>query len=104
MKPDRFTICGVALIMGAGLAATSMVASAQQAGRSATPDSAYMSAGDVERRAVAEGVAVITEIELEDRLAEVEGRDAQQRKVELVIDRRTGEVLQRKVKQARFGN
>lgn len=104
MKPDRFITYGIALTMGAGLAAASVVASAQQTGRSAAPNGSYLSAGDVERRAVAEGVAVITEIELEDRLAEVEGRDAQQRKVELVIDRRTGEVLQRKVKQARFGN
>ncbi len=104
MKSDRFTTCGVALLLGAALATASVAAFAQQTARSSASNSGYMGAGDVERRAIAEGVAVITEIELEDRLAEVEGRDAQQRKIELVIDRRTGEVMQRKVKQARSGN
>ena len=104
MKTDRLKTSGLALLMGAGLVISSMAVFAQQTGRTSTANNAYMGAGDVERRAISEGVSVITEIELEDRLAEVEGRDAQQRKVELVIDRRTGEVLQRKVKQARFGN
>ncbi|TWT21446.1 PepSY domain-containing protein [Luteimonas marina] len=104
MRTERVKTSGITLLMGAGLVISSMAVFAQQTGRTPATNNAYMSAGDVERRAIAEGVSVITEIELEDRLAEVEGRDAQQRKVELVIDRRTGEVLQRKVKQARFGN
>ena len=67
-----------------------------QAARAST--AGLLNLAEIERRAAAEGIVAVTEIELENRLAEVEGRDAQQRKVELVIDRKTGEVLQRKTK------
>jgi hypothetical protein len=67
-----------------------------QAARASAPG--LLNMAEVEQRAASEGI-VVTEIEMENRLAEVEGRDAQQRKVELVIDRKTGEVLQRKTRQ-----
>ena len=43
----------------------------------------------------AQGIRV-TELEVRDRLVEVEGRDASNREVELVVDRRTGEILSRR--------
>lgn len=81
-----------------GLAALPGQASAQTA-RAST--AGLLNMAEIERRATSEGI-VVTEIELENRLAEVEGRDAQQRKVKLVIDRKTGEVLQRKTKERKL--
>ena len=54
-----------------------------------------LSLGEIESRLTAQGIT-IREIELRDRVAEVEGRDTQGRKVELLIDRRTGEILSSK--------
>ncbi len=82
----------------AGLVSIPGTASAQTA-RAST--AGLLNMAEIERRATAEGI-VVTEIEIENRLAEVEGRDAQQRKVELVIDRKTGEILQRKTKQRKL--
>jgi hypothetical protein len=66
--------------------------------RASTPASdKYLSLGEIERKATATGIRV-TEIEVKDRIAEVEGRDSKNRKVELEVDRRNGEILSRKVK------
>lgn len=54
-----------------------------------------LSLGDLESRMTAQGIT-IREIELRDRVAEIEGRDAQGRKVELLVDRRSGEILSQK--------
>jgi hypothetical protein len=51
--------------------------------------------GEIESRMTAQGIT-IREIELHERVVEVEGRDAQGRKVELLIDRRSGEILSQK--------
>jgi hypothetical protein len=51
-----------------------------------------LSVGEIESRLSAQGIKV-KEIEVRDLLAEVEGYDAQGREVELVIDRRSGEIL-----------
>ena len=51
-----------------------------------------LSLGDLESRMTAQGIT-IREIELRDRVAEIEGRDAQGRKIELLVDRRSGEIL-----------
>jgi hypothetical protein len=56
----------------------------------------YLGLSEIERRVSATGVRV-TEIEVKDRIVEVEGRDASNREVELVVDRRSGEILSRKV-------
>jgi hypothetical protein len=56
-----------------------------------------LSIADIESRMVAQGIT-ITEIELRDLLAEVEGYGADGRKIELIIDRRSGETLSEKVK------
>jgi hypothetical protein len=60
----------------------------------AAPD--LLSLGDIETRLTAQGIK-IHEIELKDLIVEVEGRDANGRKVELLIDRRTGETLSQKL-------
>lgn len=57
--------------------------------------STLLGLGEIESRMSAQGIT-IEEIELRDRVAEVEGRDATGRKVELLLDRRTGEILSRK--------
>ena len=55
-----------------------------------------LSLGDIETRLTAQGIK-IREIELKDLVVEVEGHDANGRKVELLIDRRTGETLSQKL-------
>jgi hypothetical protein len=73
------------------LALMSLSAGAQQA---SSP--ALLSLGDIESRLTAQGIT-IHEIELRDSVVEVEGRDAQGKKVELLVDRRNGEILSRKL-------
>jgi hypothetical protein len=51
---------------------------------------------DIESKLTAQGIK-IREVDLKDSVAEVEGRDAQGRKVELLIDRRSGEILSQKL-------
>ncbi len=60
------------------------------------PASRVLSLADLESRMVADSIT-IREIELRDLVAEVEGRDASGRKVELLVDRRSGEILSRKL-------
>lgn len=60
-----------------------------------TPSNA-LSLCDLESRLTAQGISM-REMELKDLVVEVEGRDAQGRKVELLIDRRSGEILSRKL-------
>jgi hypothetical protein len=54
-----------------------------------------LSVGEIESRLSAQGIKV-KEIEVHDLLAEVEGYDAQGREVEMVLDRRSGELLSHK--------
>ena len=56
----------------------------------------FLTLTEIERRVTATGVRV-TEIEVKDRIVEVEGRDASNREVDLVVDRRSGEILSRKL-------
>ena len=56
----------------------------------------FLSFGEIERRVTATGLRV-TEIKVKDRVAEVEGRDASNREFELLVDRRSGEILSRKL-------
>mgnify|MGYP000846925555 CR=1 FL=1 len=70
-------------------AATPFIANA------AAPAAKTMSLDAVEKRAAALGVRA-HEIEVKGAAVKVEGRDAQNREVELLIDRRTGEVLDRR--------
>jgi len=61
----------------------------------------WLGMAELEQRGISEGMTV-TEIETKQRLAEVEGYDTQGRKVKLVIDRQTGEILSRRVKDKRW--
>ena len=54
-----------------------------------------LSVGDIESRLSTQGLKV-KEVEFRDLIAEVEAYDAQGREVELVIDRRSGEMLTHK--------
>jgi hypothetical protein len=67
-----------------------------QAGAQTAPPTNVLSLGEIESRMTAEGIT-IREVEVRDAVVEVEGRDAQGRKVELLVDRRSGEILSRKL-------
>jgi hypothetical protein len=56
---------------------------------------ATLSLGEIESKLTAQGIT-IREVELRSLVAEIEGRDAQGRKVELLVDRRSGEILSQK--------
>lgn len=77
------------------LAFMSLPAGAQQASQPEA-SSTVLSLGEIESRLTAQGIT-IREIELRDAVVEVEGRDAQGREVELLVDRRSGEILSRKL-------
>lgn len=78
------------------LAFMSLSAGAQQASTPAATAAPVLSLGDIESRLTAQGIT-IHELELRDSVVEVEGRDAQGKKVELLVDRRNGEILSRKL-------
>lgn len=82
------------------LALAAVVHTPAQAAPAAAAAAPVLSLDEIERRATAQGVQV-KEIKLRDRLVEVEGRDADAQKVELLIDRRSGEVLSRETKPAK---
>jgi hypothetical protein len=54
-----------------------------------------LSLTEIEQLLKDQGVRV-TELEVKDRVVEAEGYDAENREVELLVDRRTGEILSRK--------
>jgi hypothetical protein len=58
------------------------------------PDN-VLSVSEIESRLSAQGIRV-KEIEVRDLIAEVEGYDAQGREIEIVVDRRNGEILAHK--------
>ncbi|WP_300538507.1 PepSY domain-containing protein [Sphingosinicella sp.] len=61
----------------------------------AAPAAKPMSFGAAEKHAAKQGVRA-DEIKIKRSTIKVEGRDDRNRKVELVLDRRTGEVLDRR--------
>ncbi|AMN45911.1 hypothetical protein ACG33_02050 [Steroidobacter denitrificans] len=61
----------------------------------AAVQSELLSLGEIEARLAAQGVK-IKEIEVRDKVLEIEGYDEQGRKIELVVDRRTAEILSRR--------
>jgi len=72
------------------------IAAAQTPSQTSTPAAnSVLGLGEIEARMSAQGIT-IKEIELRDLVAEVEGHDAAGRKIELLVDRRTGEILSRK--------
>jgi hypothetical protein len=91
-------------LMRAAVAVTSLVAfgavGAQAQVAPATPaaqaEQATLTLTDIEQLLKNHGVRV-TELEVKDRVVEAEGYDAQNRKVEVLVDRRSGEVLWKKL-------
>jgi multidrug efflux pump subunit AcrA (membrane-fusion protein) len=85
----------VGAIAIAGLAATAWAQTAPVWNAKVEVPASALSVGDIESRLSAQGIKV-KEVEIRDLIAEVEGYDAQGREVELVIDRRSGEMLTHK--------
>lgn len=85
---------GVSLL---GLAGFVQAQNAQStpAPRTAASSENLLGLGEIESRLSAQGIT-IKEIELRNKLAEIEGYDANGRKIELVLDRRNGETLSQK--------
>jgi hypothetical protein len=75
-----------------GLALLTSQAGAQETAKPA----GVLSLCDLESRLTAKGIE-IRELELRDNVVEVDGRDSQGRKVELLVDRRSGEILEQKL-------
>jgi hypothetical protein len=90
IKPTIFNASWIA-----ALACALSLLAIQVGAQTAAPATEVLSLGEIESRLTAQGIT-IHEIELRDRVVEVEGRDAQGRKVELLIDRRSGEILSNK--------
>ena len=92
IKPAFFTASWIAAL-GCTLSLFAIQVGAQTPPPAA--DAKMIGLGEIENRLTAQGIT-IREIELRDVVVEVEGRDAQGRKVELLIDRRSGEILSQK--------
>jgi hypothetical protein len=82
------------IVGGSGAAVWAQTAAVEESAKVTIPANA-LSVGEIESRLTAQGIKV-KEIEVRDLLAEVDGFDAQGREVELVIDRRSGELLSHK--------
>jgi hypothetical protein len=87
---------GVVAIGVALLALSAGPVGAQVSGATETGVRPLLSLTEIEKVANAHGVRV-TELEVKDKIVEVEGRDATDREVKLLVDRRSGEVLSRKL-------
>jgi hypothetical protein len=61
----------------------------------ASTDANLLGLTDIESRLTAQGIRV-REMEVHGKVLEVEGTDAQGRKLDLIVDRRNGEILSRK--------
>lgn len=88
LKSLRPALAATLLIVAGGIAGAQTTAPATPAN--------VLSIADIESRMVAQGIT-IEEIELRDMVAEVDGHDANGREVELLVDRRSGEILSRKL-------
>ena len=85
-------------VLCAGLLGVAGLAIAQAPAAPAPSTNAVLSIAEIESRVVAQGIT-IREIELRDLVVEIEGHDANGREVELLVDRRSGEILSRKVEK-----
>lgn len=89
---ERTTFAATLAALGCSLALLTSQAGAQETAKPA----GVLSLCDIESRLAAKGIQ-IRELELRDNTVEVDGRDAQGRKVELLMDRRSGEILEQKL-------
>jgi hypothetical protein len=81
--------------IGAQQPATTPPAAATQTSAPAAART-MLSLTEIEKIVNAQGIRV-SELEVKDNVVEVEGRDKTDREVELLVDRRSGEILTRKV-------
>ena len=88
--------------LAAALALAGMTAAAQtppatpeQPAAPAAATTTMLSLTEIESRLTAQGIRM-KEMEVHDKVLEVEGFDAQGRKIDLIVDRRNGEILSRK--------
>lgn len=89
----RAAVFAVAVTVAGGMNAA--LAQTSPPKPAATTTANLLSLGEIESRLAAEGIK-IKEIEVRDLLLEIEGYDAQGRRIEIVVDRRTGETLSHK--------
>lgn len=96
-----WSLRAVLLATAVTLASAGGAAWAQNSVEKSTPEKLVnvptnvLSIGDIESRLSAQGIKV-KEIEVRDLLAEVEGYDAKGREIEVMVDRRSGEILSHK--------
>jgi hypothetical protein len=84
-----------AVIVVAALGASASLVLAQTPAAPAAAPANQLTLAEIESRVASEGLTV-KEIDVRDRLVEVEAYDANGREVDLVIDRRTGEIVSRR--------
>ena len=96
----KIAIAGTALL-ALGVAAYAQVAPTTPTPEATTPaatapasNEAMMSLTDIEQLLKGQGLRV-TELEVKDRIVEVEAYDSSNREIDLIVDRRTGEILSR---------
>jgi len=82
------TVGGLGLVHAQSQAQTP----SQTPSTSATAPGQLLSLGEIETRLSSQGIK-IKEIEVRDKVLEIEGYDSQGREIELVVDRRTAEIL-----------
>ena len=97
MKATRGVLIAVGVASALGIFA--VMANAQQspatpAAVQQTEAAGFLSLTEISNRVTAEGLKV-TELEVHDKIVEVEAVDSSNRELDLVLDRRTGEVLSR---------
>jgi hypothetical protein len=96
MNPNRSKVipAAIAATCLAALGAVTVHAQVVEAPAPAN-NQASLTLTEIEQILQREGIRV-TELEVKDRVVEAEGYDAQNREVEVLVDRRSGEVLSRK--------
>lgn len=92
--PASLLIAGVLGVGAAALAQQPPAADTATPPASATPGN-LISLDEVESRLRNEGIRV-EELKLRGHLVEAEGRDASNREVELIVDRRNGEIVSKR--------
>jgi len=91
---SRIAVLTAVLAAAGGLGLAQAQSQTPPASSAAAPGE-LLSLGEIEARLAAQGVK-IKDIEVRDKVLEIEGYDEQGREIELVVDRRTAEILSRR--------